>query len=162
MKLNPLLFALGAAGVILSLSTASLGADGERVIGYTGPNLPMMTTGIGTFGLAYIPAVVVAGESTLSADHNLYVPLAGPWLDLAERPGCGGSTQACTTENTNKVLIGLDGVFQGAGAVLTVVGLLTTEHRVIVTRTAKSDKPTIQVSPAILGTGYGMAAVGSW
>lgn len=175
--------ALGVAGALLSLSTASFAADTTIVQApppaqptvvaapagataeappVTRPNVPLITTGLVTFGLSYVPALVVAGTSTNSADHNLYIPVVGPWMDIANRQGCGGEGgPSCTTETTNRVLIGVSGVFQGVGAVMTVLGLLTPERHEIVTA-AKADKPTLQISPASVGTGYGMAAVGTW
>lgn len=184
MKHIGLLSALGVAGALLSLSNASFAADttivqspppapapqptvvaapsAERAPSYTGPNVPLITTGLVTFGLAYVPALVVAGESSQSADHNLYIPVAGPWLDIANRPQCGNGGPDCTTETTDKVLIGVSGVFQGVGAVMTVIGLLTPEHNDVVTTAAKNDSPTIHVSPTSVGSGYGLGAVGTW
>ncbi len=186
MKHIGLLSALGLAGALVSLSHGALAADttvvqapppapppsttvvaapttSEHAAGYTGPNVPLITTGLVTFGLSYVPAIVVAGESTQSADHNLYIPIAGPWIDIANRPACGSvGGPDCTTETTDKVLIGVDGVFQGVGAVMTVLGLLTPEHHDVVTTAAKADKPTLQVSPTRVGSGYGLGAVGTW
>lgn len=178
-----LLSALGVAGALLSLSTASFAADttivqappppapapvqpgvveaqGAEHPAETRPNVPLITTGLLTFGLSYVPALVVAGESSQDADHNLYIPIAGPWLDIANRPGCGAGGPSCTTETTDKVLIGVDGVFQGVGAVMTVLGLLTPETHEVTA--AKLEKPTIHISPTSVGTGYGLGAVGTW
>ncbi len=128
---------------------------------YTGPSRSLIATGLVTFGLAYIPAVIVASESSQSADHHMYVPVVGPWLNLANRPSCGPESIACDTETTNKVLIGVDGVFQGIGAITTVVGFLTPEHeREVVTTTSK---PSLHFSPAKMGAGgYGVAAFGDF
>jgi outer membrane autotransporter protein len=178
------LSALGVAGALVSLSTASFAADttvvqappppapapvvqpgvveaqgAERPV-ETRPNVPLITTGLLTFGLSYVPALVVAGESSQSADHNLYIPVAGPWLDIANRPGCGAGGPSCTTETTNKVLIGVDGVFQGVGAVMTVLGLVTPETHTAAA--AQAEKPSIHVSPTSVGSGYGLGAVGTW
>jgi hypothetical protein len=123
-----------------------------------------MTTGLGIFGFSYLPALAVGATSSLSADRNLYIPVAGPWINLANRPSCGGREgPSCGTETTNKVLLGVDGVFQGVGAAMTAIGLLVPTKHTVVTRTsAKRDGPTIHVSPVSVGTGYGMAAVGTW
>jgi hypothetical protein len=131
---------------------------------YVGPNRPLIGTGLITFALSYIPAVVVAGESSQPADHHLYVPVVGPWLNLADRPACGPDSVACDTETTNKVLIAVDGVFQGIGALSTVVGLLTPEPETVAS-TAKREppKPKVHISPARLGVGgYGVAAFGQF
>jgi hypothetical protein len=169
-----LLSALGVAGAVLSMSNVSLAAAApppqpttvaprttERAVSYTGPNVPLITTGLGMFGLSYTPALIVGAMSSQSADRNLYIPVAGPWLDLANRPGCTG--RACGSETTNKVLLGVDGVFQGVGAAMTVVGLLVpTRHEVVTKTSAKGDGPTLRISPSTVGTGYGLTAVGAW
>lgn len=186
MKHIGLLSALGVAGVVVLLSTTSFAADttivqsppppapapapavqpgvveaqgAERPV-ETRPNVPLITGGLVTFGLSYVPALVVASQSSQSADRNLYIPVAGPWLDFANRPGCGPGGASCNTETTNKVLLGVDGVFQGVGAVMTVLGLLTPETHTAAA--ANADKPTIHVSPTSVGTGYGLGAVGTW
>jgi hypothetical protein len=129
---------------------------------YTGPNRRLITSGLVTFGLSYIPAVIVAGTSDTSADHHLYVPIVGPWLDLGDRPGCGPHI-GCDTETTNKVLLVVDGLFQGIGAVTTVWGFLTPERHEVVSTAAVVDKPTVHVSPSSVGaSGYGLTAFGSF
>ncbi|HEX3771354.1 MAG TPA: hypothetical protein VHV30_10835, partial [Polyangiaceae bacterium] len=100
---------------------------------YTGPNRRLIGSGLVTFGVSYIPALIVAGTSDVSADHHLYVPIVGPWLDLGDRPECGAGHIGCDTETTNKVLLVVDGLFQGIGAVTTVWGFLTPEHREVTT-----------------------------
>ncbi len=204
MKHIGLLSALGVAGALLTMSTASLAEPPppapppprpyttappptvvvqpplqgvtapqptftpaprttERLVSYTGPNVPLLTTGLTTFGLSYAPALVIGAMSSQSSDRNLYIPVAGPWLDMANRPACGGRGPSCTSETTNKVLLGVDGVAQGLGAAMTVVGLLVpTRHTTMTKTTAKKDGPTIRISPATLGTGYGVTAVGTW
>lgn len=187
MRKIGLVSALGIAGALASMSTASFASDTTNIVQAppaaasaapapaqpgvveaqgaeqpvtTRPNVPLITTGLLTFGLSYVPAVVVAGESSQNADHNLYIPVAGPWIDMFNRPACGAGGPDCTTETTNKVLIGVDGVFQGVGAVMTVLGLLTPETHTATA--AQIDKPTIHVSPTSVGTGYGLGAVGTW
>jgi hypothetical protein len=137
----------------------------ERRVSYTGTNVPMLATGLGLFGLSYAPALVVGATSSVAADRSLYMPVAGPWLNLANRPACGGRNGAsCANETTNKVLLGADGVAQGVGAAMTLVGLLVPVHHETVTKrtTGQSEGPTIRISPGMMGTGYGVSAVGTW
>lgn len=141
---------------------ATTTAPAENREAYTGPNRRLIGSGLITFGVSYIPALIVAGTSDTSADHHLYVPIVGPWLDLGDRPGCGAGHIGCDTETTDKVLLVFDGIFQGIGAITTVWGFLTPEHREVTTTTAAADKPTVHVTPASLGTGYGLAAFGSF
>jgi hypothetical protein len=119
------------------------------------------SSGLITFGLSYIPALVVAGTSDVSADHHLYVPIVGPWLDLGGRPGCGPGQISCDAETTNKVLLVFDGIFQGIGAITTVAGFLSPERHEVVSA-ADSDKPTLHLAPANVASGYGLAAFGSF
>jgi hypothetical protein len=133
----------------------------EEAEAYNGPNRSLIGTGLVTLGLSYIPAVVVASKSTQPADHHLFVPVAGPWLNLANRPPCGGEGIACDAETTNKVLLGVDGVFQGIGVLTTLAGIFSPEHEAeVVTSTGK---PSVHVSPARMGVGgYGVTAFGAF
>src|SRR5260370_1021815 len=65
----------------------------------TGPSFAMVGSGIGILALSYLPVVVVGATSGLDADRNLFVPIAGPWIDLTQRPGCPASG-SCNTETT--------------------------------------------------------------
>ena len=134
---------------------------GDSRDAYTGPNRPLIASGLVTFGLSYIPALLVAGTSDESADHHLYVPIVGPWLDLGDRPGCGPGQISCDSETTNRVLLVVDGIFQGIGAITTVAGFLSPERHEVVT-TADADKATLHLAPASVASGYGMAAFGTF
>ena len=125
----------------------------------TGPSFAMIASGIVVFGLAYVPSVVAATSSGLPADRTLFVPLAGPWIDLTQRPGCAPATQ-CNGENTSKVLLVTDGIVQGVGALTVLGGLLTTGHETTtVQRSADAATGvTVHFTPASVGPGYG----GGW
>lgn len=138
------------------------GAPATDTSEYRGPDRRLIGSGLATFGLSYVPALIVAGTSDVSADHHLFVPLAGPWLDLGDRPGCGAGHIGCDTETTYKVLLVFDGIFQAIGASTAIWGFLQPEHHTVVT-TAKADKLTLHVLPAAVGpSAYGMAALGSF
>ncbi len=126
----------------------------------TGPSMTMVRSGVLIFALSYVPALVVGTTSGLDSDRTLFVPIAGPWIDLAQRPGCSPATQ-CNTENTNKVLLATDGVFQAVGALTVVGGLLTTAHETTTVRSASAVAP-LRLSPAQLGSGYGVIAAGAF
>jgi len=153
-----------AAALGVALSAMSAPAAGEEVVGergtVTGPDRALLHAGVWTLGLSYVPALVVAIESSEAADKNLYVPVAGPWIDLAAR-----DCPTCEHETANKVLLVTDGVFQGIGALQVVGSLLFVETRSVAgegePRVAKV-KP-LQVAPARLaGGGYGFAARGTF
>ena len=127
----------------------------------TGPSMEMVGSGIGTFALSYLPAVVVGATSGLVADRTLFVPLAGPWMDLTQRPRCGPIV-SCNTEDTDKVLLITDGVFQAIGAISIVGGFLTTTRETRTVRAADV-RPTLRIAPASVGgKGYGVMALGSF
>lgn len=156
--------ALGAARAAYAQTvvTEAPAAPAAEQTTYAGPNVALMTSGLVTFGLTYVPSVIVAAESSRPADHHLYVPVVGPWLDLGDRPACGPGSIACDRETTNKVLLIGDGVLQGLGVVATVAGLLVPQPATVVT-TAENDKPSVHVTPAEFGSGgYGVAAFGKF
>jgi hypothetical protein len=127
----------------------------------TGPSMTMVGSGVVIFGLSYIPAFIVGVSSGLDADHTLLVPLAGPWIDFGQRPGCSPATQ-CNTENTNKVLLATDGVFQAIGALTVVGGFLTPAHEETRSKRGVAGL-TLHLSPAQVGSsGYGMLASGTF
>jgi hypothetical protein len=129
----------------------------------SGPSMAMVGSGVVIFGLSYVPAVVVGSSSGLDADRTMLVPLAGPWLDLTQRPGCSGSGSACNGENTDKILLITDGVFQAIGALTILGGFLTPAHETTTVQATKLEEPTWHITPASVGAGaYGVAAVGTF
>ncbi len=125
-----------------------------------GPNSYLLRSGLFTLGLAYAPALVVAIESDRDADKHLFVPVAGPWLDLANRGDCEGD---CDGETVNKVLLVTSGVFQGLGALQIVASLVIPETRTV---TVVGGEPGSDVSvslvPARFAGGQGLMAVGEF
>ncbi len=157
--------ATGLALVITILTVRSPDAAAQPVAATvdttaeTGPNTAMVSSGIGIFALSYVPAVVVGATSGLHTDRTLWVPLAGPWIDLAQRPNCSPAI-SCNSENTAKVLVITDGIFQAIGAVTVIGGFLLPVHERVV-RTADL-RPTLRLGPAKVAGGYGMVALGTF
>jgi hypothetical protein len=124
-----------------------------------GPNSAMLSSGLFAFGVPYVASVIVASTSNYDPDKNLYVPVAGPWIDFANRGSCGGFGQrTCENETANKVLLVADGVFQGIGALEIVGAFLMPE-----TYTVVATEPRVVVGPSRVGqSGYGLAAGGTF
>jgi hypothetical protein len=121
----------------------------------------MLVSGLATFGVSYGAAALVAASSDLDADHRLFVPIAGPWMALSDRGGCGpGTPRSCNAATTNQVLIIGDGVFQALGALLVVESFLNPET--ITTTRASSEPPQIRLAPTFGANGYGLSAIGSF
>ena len=127
------------------------------------PNSALIGAGLFVLAASYMPAIAVAESSDSKVDQHLYVPVAGPWLDLVRRPTCNAAD--CGAEFGNRALIATDGLLQGLGAFMTLVGLLTLDEEDAAAPTiAKNrDTTTVHVSPAQLGSGgYGVTAFGSF
>lgn len=145
-------------------TTESAGPAVAEQTSYRPPNRAVLAGGILAFLGSYGPAVAVAAANHNSYDNNLYIPLVGPWLDLRNRPGCGGPGEAnCSSkEDGSKALLVLSGVFQGLGALTIALGAIVPEKRHTTVR-AKADKPTVRVLPAqVSRDGYGLAASGTF
>ncbi len=133
----------------------------------TGPNRPLLHSGIWILGLSYVPAVVVAATSSRYGDKNLYIPVVGPWLDLATRGSCPTNV-ACNNETVNKVLLVVDGIFQGFGALDIVSAFVFPETRTVTVRSSERgadhrSSASIRFLPArVGGNAYGLAAVGAF
>ncbi len=128
----------------------------------TGAAGTLLAAGVLTFGLAYVPAVATAGESALAIDRQLYVPIAGPWIDLAGRPNCGARSLSCSAEAGNQALLIVDGFFQGLGLIQVLAGLGQLAHDAPATAQV-DERPAVHVRPAQLAAGgYGLAAIGKF
>ena len=81
----------------------------------------LVTTGavllLATWGLSF----GIASQSLDVDNRGLYVPVAGPWIALAERSSCP-APGACHSTSSQAV-IALDGVLQVGAAVMVVGGL---------------------------------------
>jgi hypothetical protein len=127
----------------------------------------LLGTGLFLLAVSYLPAVSVAASSSIAADQHLYAPLAGPWIDLAQRPVCTPPAN-CEAEQTNRALLETSGILQGVGAFLTLVGLLTGDDDDLQrppppkhVNEAKANP--VHVTPAQFGSaGYGVAAFGKF
>jgi hypothetical protein len=109
----------------------------------------------------YVAGVIVAAESNLEEDKRLNIPIAGPWLDLGQRP-CSFGTGCSTSDNVAGVLLIASGVAQGAGLVMAVASAFVPEtHRESVSMAkAKPQKPSVHVTPVSYYGGGGIGAIG--
>jgi hypothetical protein len=122
----------------------------------------MLIGGATLLGLGYVPAVITGVQSTRDADHLLYLPVVGPWLDLGNR-SCTAA-EPCTNEGISAVLLVIDGAAQLAGGVLMAASFFVPERAARLTTTVGSnDKIGVRITPARMGVdGWGLAAVGDF
>ena len=132
-------------------TTTYVAPEGEDT--YDAWNAPVFATGALVFAGSYGAAAIASGMSDHTGADRLWVPVAGPWLALNDWGNCPITSSACDTNTTDKVLLVADGVFQAAGLLTMVDGLLSPSHHRVVTRTA--DKK-VHVTP----TGSGLAVFG--
>jgi hypothetical protein len=150
--------------ILVPESTAAPSVSAEQTT-YHPPNRALIVGGLVSFVGAYVPSVLVAASNNNSYDHKLYIPVAGPWMDLAQRPGaCNGFAQpTCGRETAFNALLIINGAFQGLGALATVLGFVVPEKHRTTVITAKADKPTVHIVPAqVSRDGYGLAAFGDF
>jgi hypothetical protein len=133
-------------------------ADHPSVV-HTHANTPAVVSGAVTFGVAYGAAVIVAATTDRDANKHLYIPLVGPWLAISNRADCPGEQDGCSTETGKKILLGVDGVFQAAGAVVLAYGLLTPRSY---TRSSVGGQPVEIVPVAMQGGGRGLGFTGTF
>jgi hypothetical protein len=122
-------------------------------------NRPLLVTGALLFGGTYAASAAVAGESNRPSDNpNLYYPVVGPWLDLAQRD-CT-PTRPCVGEAGNKTLLVLDGVTQGVGALAVLTSFFVPEKKSRHWFIVGNEK--VHAEPVSVGSGYGLAAQGKF
>jgi hypothetical protein len=123
-------------------------------------NAQVFMAGAFVFAASYGASVIVAASS----DHErgkdrLYIPVAGPWLALNDRGDCDETRSSCDHETTAKVLLIADGVFQAAGLIGMVDGVLQpSTHRVLI-RPAKLDAK-LHVRPTMIRGAPGLSMSG--
>jgi hypothetical protein len=125
-----------------------------RVV-YDSYNAPVFATGALVFIATYGASVITAATTNNERGNNrLYVPVVGPWLALNDRGSCDITRSACDHETTAKVLLIADGVFQAAGIVGMLEGLLQpSSHREVLVE-AKMDRKT-RIRPTMVSSASG-------
>jgi len=125
---------------------------------YDDYNPSMFFTGAFVFAGAYGASVIVAADDKTRGKDRLYVPVVGPWLALNDRGSCDITLSKCDNETTAKVLLVADGVFQAAGIIGMLDGVLQPSSHRVIARTADTK---VHVTPTYMGNGgQGLAVFG--
>ena len=103
------------------------------------PNYELIAGGTLLFVSAYGFSAMTASASPVAADEHLFIPVVGPWLDLAERPRCDNikTHPACETEGANKAMLVASGLTQSLGVLLVLGGVLFPKLTIVDGRQAK-------------------------
>jgi hypothetical protein len=134
-----------------------VGAEQQTTV--TRPNPYLLGTGAILLAGPYAAGAIVAASNSTDYDDKLYWPVAGPWIDLGERP-CTFATRCSNADNWNAALLIADGIAQGAGALMMVTSFFVPAKREI--KEAKHEKPHVAVTPISLRGGAGIGAAGSF
>jgi hypothetical protein len=118
------------------------------------PNRPLLYTGSTMLLSSYAATAAVTATQNIrdaNGDQSLYIPVAGPWLHLAN-----------TSHNTrDTILIAGSGVAQGAGLLIGALSLLVPEHVPAATIQAGGIKMNITATSYGRGSA-GIGAVGQF
>jgi hypothetical protein len=119
-----------------------------------GPNRVMLINGVAIFLGTYAVSAVAGGLSDTKGDEKLFIPLVGPWLDLAERECSFGE---CTfREDVNIAHVIGSGVAQAAGLGLVLGSFLLGE------REPERERRGAKVHVLPMGMGRGGGGVGAF
>jgi hypothetical protein len=130
--------------------------DPETYTVYDAWNAPVFATGALVFAGSYAASAIVAGTSDHVGADRLYVPVAGPWLALNDWGDCPVAEPRCDKNTTDKVLLIADGVFQAAGVVTMLTGILSPTSHTVVASPRTADAKKNKVTP----THNGFAVIG--
>jgi hypothetical protein len=114
------------------------------------PNRPLMLTSGTVFVLSYIPAVLTAAVDKQTTSNNLYIPIAGPWMEIARDSPSGG----------NKALLSLSGIFQSLGTIGLVSSFFIPERRT--KNWYLMGNRLFKITPTASRAGYGLSASGQF
>jgi hypothetical protein len=112
------------------------------------PNKGLLVTGAFIFGATYTASIIAAARSDRDANKKLYIPLVGPWMDLADRRDGRPDSD---TETTEKAFLVADGILQGIGT-LQIISAFA-----FPTRTVEVEAAGVKVSPTF-GAVNGLSA----
>jgi|GEM_PF-1756501 len=117
------------------------------------PNTALLVTGAALLGSTYATtaAIHAANGREGTVDDHLYIPIAGPWINLAN----------ADHETRDTVLIAGSGVLQGVGAALFISSFFISEKQASA-RIAADNKVKVRFAPTGGPAGAGLGAIGTF
>jgi hypothetical protein len=130
------------------------GEDQERK-----PNRAMLITGSAIFLGTYAASATVGAFSDTKGDGNLFIPVVGPWIDVAERDCKLG--QCTTREDVNIAHLIGSGAAQATGIAIAIGSFFVHERKD--GRPAPQPKvANVQILPMSMRAGAGIGAFGTF
>jgi hypothetical protein len=121
------------------------------------PNKAYLITGLSILGGTYATTAAFSAANGPVGDKDLYIPIAGPWINLANRT-CSGACDNTDTRDT--ALIVGSGVLQGVGAGLAIASFFIPEKTPVARINAGPVK--MNISPTASTGGGGLGAIGTF
>ena len=118
------------------------------------PNTPLLITGSALLVGTYVTTAAFSGANGPVADRDLYIPVAGPWINLADR----STDRENNTRDT--VLIAGSGVLQGVGVVMVITSFFVPES--IPAARISAGNVKMNVAPTASMGGGGVGAFGTF
>ena len=141
------------ARATLAPASAPLSAERTTLYQTRTPNRFFLYVGGAALAGTYATTAVVAANSGSIGDHDLYLPVVGPWINLASR-------DSATTSTGDTVLILGSGILQGVGAGMMVASLFIPEK--YATATIAAGPVKMNVSPTAGAGSGGVGAFGTF
>lgn len=120
-----------------------------RTVRTTRPNRPLLGASSVLFVGSYLPTIIY--QAADDRNDNLYIPIAGPWMDIADK----------SQDTASKTLLAMSGVAQGLGALGIVSSFFVPERR---TRRwhllGGRTRQAFTVAPTMARGTYGLGAMG--
>ena len=131
--------------------------SGESTVVYQkhAPNKAMLITGSSLLVSTYVTTAALAGYNGGIGDKDLYIPIVGPWINIADRTP---STRNNNTRDT--LLIAGSGVLQGVGALMAVASFFVPEKVPAARISAGNVK--MEIMPTAAAGSGGLGAVGTF
>ena len=138
----------------IATAASSSSAPPESVTVYERhrPNKVLMITGASLLVGTYAVTASFAGAGERAADRDLFVPGAGPFMNLANR----NCSRGCTTDDRDTALIITSGVLQNVGAALMIVSAFVPD------KVAAGQITAGPMKMNVVPTGVGLGAVGTF
>lgn len=135
------------------MSAAPSSADAVTLYDKRTPNKAYLITGGIVLAGTYATTAAFAGANGPIGDKDLFIPVVGPWINLASRK-CQGD---CPNATRDAVLIAGSGVLQGAGAALVLASFFIPEK--VPTARITAGPVKMHVTPT---AGMGAGGVGAF
>ncbi len=145
--------AADATAVAPSTTTAPTSAERTVLYDKRTPNRFFLYTGGAALVGTYTTTAVIAANNGSIKDHDLYLPIVGPWINLASR-------DSATTSTGDTILILGSGILQGVGAGMVVASLFIPEK--YATATIAAGPVKVNVSPTAGAGSGGVGAFGTF